>query len=162
MIRLKKVLIFNNFFLRNTFPDNSKSKVLIDRNSTSKFFFVSGKITQEVVDQQTGNIIQAKDSEPGLCVYANIGPYGIYNTLSHGNTVVYCYDPKNNQGRQLNYDTLIMQPGETRLFENETKMYLCKGELVIDNVTYNENTEIVCPPNVTIKSNEESSIIIVP
>jgi len=55
-----------------------------------------------------------------------------------------------------------MYPGETRLFEKETKMYLCKGKLVVGGVDYHEETEITCPPNVIVKSYEHSYIIVIP
>ncbi len=135
---LKPYAAFGKVLTKNTYQDNEVFFAVIGEDISCTTFWVKGRFKNKNVT--TGQVCE--DYLPGkLFRKADYIP-STYEHTAVGETEVFCYDTKINNNEEINIETFYLNATGETLLPIGTKLFLCSGKLVVNNVEIDKPTQI--------------------
>jgi hypothetical protein len=138
MFRQKPYSAFGHVLIQNTYTANEAVELTINDASISTFFGTKGKFQR--VNKATGEPFP--DWLAGSFVKPDEYIKETFILTPIGETIVWCYDPKLNRNFEPPMYKFDLLDGQTNLFLQGTKLFLCEGALIIDGQTINSPTQV--------------------
>jgi hypothetical protein len=100
-------------------------------DSKTVLLLTEGSLT--VRDKNTGQVLH--ECAPGWVSYGNYEDT-IFSCVANEASVLWCYDPKVNQGYAPQINLFEMKQGQSMIIDSNTNLFLCKGTLLVNEKQY--------------------------
>lgn len=149
-MEFKPFRAFGLVFILNTHEAGEKYKTVI-KNPDCTIFCAEGFET--CVNTETGEVMP--DYETGWFHAPGVNyVVGTFDLEVKERTVIYCYDPKLNDGHDQKFRPMDIDGGSQTIFLKGTRLLLCAGEIDIEGKVF------TAPAKISVESSDKLATIL--
>jgi hypothetical protein len=135
----KPYAAFGHVLIENTYADGEISTAIINNDITCYTFWVQGLFKNKNISANT----EWEDFAPGHFLRPRIDyPQGIYEHTSTGETKVFCFEERINGNEDVDLEAFILKAGSQTTLPKDTRLFLCAGNLAVNDRTITKPTQI--------------------
>jgi hypothetical protein len=134
----KPYAAFGYVLIENTYADGETYTAVIGDDIKCTTFWVQGMFSNKNLSENT----ELHDFTTGWFLRPSDYVAGTFEHKSIGGSKVFCFDQRLNNNQYVELTPLVLTGGAETILPKDTKLFLCAGQLAVNNINIDKPTQL--------------------